>query len=381
VKKPKTRKPRDDHPLATVPPETARRFTDALVRWQRVHGRHDLPWQRTRDPYRVWLSEIMLQQTQVGTVIPYYERFLARFPDIASLASAPVDDVMQLWSGLGYYTRARNLHRAAQEIVAAHGGRFPRAAAEIEELPGIGRSTAAAIAAFSFGVRAAILDGNVKRVLARCFGVEGFPGAPAVESTMWSLAESLLPDTDIEGYTQGLMDLGATLCTGRNPQCGACPMSSICVAHLAGRVAELPVPKPRKAVPHRTTVMLVLSDGDAVLLEKRPPAGIWGGLWSFPEAPDEPAAMALARERFGVRRASLRRLPVLRHGFTHYSLDITPLVLGVTRRALTAAEPRAVWLSHDVARDAALPVPAKKVLAALLLGEQAALFEETEEDL
>ncbi len=223
-------------------------FADRLIAWQRHNGRHDLPWQGGHDPYRIWLSEIMLQQTQVDTVIPYYQRFLARFPDVASLAAAPVEDVMALWSGLGYYARARNLHRAACTIVEAHGGAFPRSAAEIAGLPGIGRSTAAAIAAFAYGERAAILDGNVKRVLCRIFGVEGFPGEKAVENRLWALAESLLPEHEVGRYIQAQMDLGATLCTRGKPACSRCPFADDCVARRENRVAELPTPRPKKVV-------------------------------------------------------------------------------------------------------------------------------------
>lgn len=361
------------------------RFAARLVEWQRTHGRHDLPWQRTRDPYRVWLSEIMLQQTQVAAVMPYYERFLARFPDIGALAEASVDDVMQLWAGLGYYSRARNLHAAAREVASRFAGTFPTALDDIVSLPGIGRSTAAAIASFCFGTRAAILDGNVKRVLARVFGVEGFPGEARVERTLWALAESLLPARDSEAYTQGLMDLGATLCTPRNPACARCPMNDLCVAHRDGRQASLPTPRKRPAVPVKSTVMLVVTDGLSVLVEKRPPTGIWGGLWSFPEAADEAGAHALARERLGVVAARARWLPQLKHGFTHFALHIAPLVLDVPRGdaagANVAREPGLVWLPLDAADGAALPVPARKIVAALLAGEQAALFEEAEEDL
>jgi len=298
-------------------------FSVRLIAWQREHGRHDLPWQNTRDPYRIWLSEIMLQQTQVSTVIPYYARFLARFPDVAALAAAPADDVMTLWAGLGYYTRARNLHRCAQVVVEQHGGRFPESVEALAELPGIGRSTAAAIASFAFGARATILDGNVKRVLARVFGVEGFPGEKKVENGMWLLAESLLPvnatDDDISAYTQGLMDFGATLCARGKPDCVRCPFAVDCVANVTGRQRELPAARPKKTVPTRRTWMLLLRDGDTVMLEKRPPSGIWGGLWSLPEAADEAALVQLARD-FGAT-ADVSPLAPLTHVFTHFRLD------------------------------------------------------------
>ena len=258
-------------------------FAARLIAWQETHGRHDLPWQQTRDTYRIWLSEIMLQQTQVGTVIPYYLRFLDRFPDIATLAAATQADVLGYWAGLGYYARGRNLHRAAQLIVSEHAGRFPAAAEQIAELPGIGRSTAAAIAAFAFGARGAILDGNVKRVLTRVFGIEGFPGKPAVERELWALAESLLPENGIEIYTQGIMDLGATLCTRSRPDCGECPMRGLCVAEREGSQARLPTAKPSRQIPERQSTVSIFFDGSSVLLERRPPTGIWGGLLALPE--------------------------------------------------------------------------------------------------
>ncbi|MBI4990065.1 MAG: A/G-specific adenine glycosylase [Rhodocyclales bacterium] len=328
-------------------------FPLALIRWQKQAGRHDLPWQskgRARDPYRVWLSEIMLQQTQVTTVIPYYQRFLARFPDLASLAAAPTEDVMALWSGLGYYARARNLQRAAQDVVARHGGRFPRRVADIETLPGIGRSTAAAIAVFAFGARAAILDGNVKRVLARVFGIEGFPGEKTVEARLWALAESLLPESELVAYTQGLMDLGATLCSRSKPRCGDCPVAAQCVARRQGRIAELPTPRAKRAVPQRSVMLLVLRSRGRVLLERRPPKGIWGGLLSLPELPDG---------KLPRRYAGAVPLPVLRHAFTHFRLDITPLLCKVSR--CNTAE-GCVWLSLKKLDEAPLPAPVRKIL-------------------
>src|SRR6185503_10899350 len=230
-------------------------FAARVIGWQKKSGRAGLPWQGIRDPYRIWLSEVMLQQTQVSTVIPYYQRFLERFPDVKALARATEEDVLELWSGLGYYSRGRNLHRAAQEAVRAHRG-IPTARAKLEELPGVGRSTAAAIAAFSSGAREAILDGNVRRVLARCFAVSGYPGAPAVERKLWELAESLLPEHDIEAYTQGLMDVGATVCTRSRPRCGECPLSSRCEALRLDKVSSYPAPRPRRPLPIRSTVMM-----------------------------------------------------------------------------------------------------------------------------
>jgi A/G-specific adenine glycosylase len=342
-------------------------FSTRLIAWQRVHGRHDLPWQNTRDPYWIWLSEIMLQQTQVSTVIPYYVRFLARFPDVNALAAAPLDDVMTLWAGLGYYSRARNLHRCAQVVSAEYGGHFPRTVDELAQLPGIGRSTAAAIASFAFGARATILDGNVKRVLARVFGVDGFPGEKRVETALWTLAESLLPDAahedDVTAYTQGLMDLGATLCVRGKPDCGRCPFAADCVANVTGRQRELPAARPKKTVPTKKTWMLVLTAGDAVLLEKRPPTGIWGGLWSLPEAADEDALAAVAHSFGGAEQ--LQRLAPLTHTFTHFKLDIEPR-LAVSRGShAQAADAETAWVPLAEIDSFGLPAPVRKLLGAL----------------
>lgn len=339
------------------------RFSTRLIAWQKQHGRHDLPWQQTRDAYRIWLSEIMLQQTQVGTATPYYLRFLERFPDIATLAAAAQEEVLEYWAGLGYYARARNLHRCAQTIVAEHGGVFPASAAQISELPGIGRSTAAAIAAFAFGQRGAILDGNVKRVLTRVFGIEGFPGKLAVERELWTLAESLLPENmvagEIEIYTQGIMDLGATLCTRNRPDCGNCPMRGICIAERDGRQGELPTAKPAKAVPERAVTVSVFIDGDRVLLQRRPSSGIWGGLLALPEGEPEQLAIAL-----GLIPQATTPLPELRHTFTHFRLTISPLLCRVSAPA-ACNEPGMEWLPLARIGDAALPTPIRKILAAL----------------
>ncbi len=342
-------------------------FATRVINWQRLHGRHDLPWQNTRDPYRIWVSEIMLQQTQVSAVVGYYQRFMLRFPDIAALAAAPSDEVMRHWAGLGYYSRARNLHAAAKIIAAEHGGVFPQGREEIEALPGIGRSTASAIRAFAFGARAAILDGNVKRVFARHLGVAGYPGEPKIEKQLWERAEALLPAKDVEAYTQGLMDLGATLCTRTRPRCGDCPLAADCAALRDGRTAELPTPKTRRAVPRRETVMLVLMGEGAVLLEQRPPVGIWGGLWCLPQADDEPAARRLA-ESLGGRWKSREPLSVIEHGFTHYHLTIRPLLLQAQPPARGVAEPGRAWLPLGEAHQAALPAPVKKLLVALAGG-------------
>ncbi|NMG45421.1 A/G-specific adenine glycosylase [Aromatoleum toluvorans] len=348
-------------------------FATRLIAWHRKHGRHDLPWQATRDPYRIWLSEIMLQQTQVDTVIPYYARFLARFPDLASLAAAPVDDVLALWSGLGYYARARNLHKAAQAVVAQHGGAFPRRAAEIAELPGIGRSTAAAIAAFAFGERAAILDGNVKRVLCRAFGIDGFPGERAVEQRLWALAEALLPQTGIGTYIQAQMDLGATLCTRGRPACGRCPMAEICVALRDERVAELPAARPKKAVPQRhARVAVIVADG-RVLLERRPPSGIWGGLLALPEVPEHEAdAARWVAARYGLTPRGATTLAPLNHAFTHFRLEITPVRVDVAPAGHAVADGDHRWLALADLEGAGLPTPVRRILTELARAPQEA---------
>lgn len=341
-------------------------FAKSLIDWQRRRGRHELPWQASRDPYRVWLSEVMLQQTQVASVIPFYERFLTRFPDLEALAKAREEGVLRLWSGLGYYARARNLHRAARAIVEAPGGRIPDTMRGLARLPGLGRSSAAAIAVFAFGRREAILDGNVKRVLARSFGVEGFPGLRAVEARLWQLAESLLPRRGIERYTQALMDLGATVCLRRAPRCEACPLARGCVARRTGRVAELPAPRPRRRVPLRRKTWLVLMCRGRVLLECRPAPGLWGGLWAFPEAPAR-GVVGFCRRAFGMEVEPVGELEPLEHGFTHFRLQARPALYRVVRTAPRAQEPGRRWFTPGAGVRAAVPVPVRALLGRLAL--------------
>jgi len=340
-------------------------FAGRIIRWQLAHGRRGLPWQGTRDPYRIWVSEIMLQQTQVAAVIPYYVRFLERFPDVGALAAAPASTVMAAWAGLGYYSRARNLHQCAQAVVARHGARFPRTVEELVALPGIGRSTAAAIAAFAFGARAAILDGNVKRVFARHFGVDGYPGTTAVERQLWTIAEGELPARDIEVYTQGLMDFGATRCVRSKPRCGECPVAATCVALRDGRTGELPTPRPVKRRPVRHATLAIIHDErGALLLVTRPPSGIWGGLMSLPEfdaeADDHGLAAAIAR-RYALDVDLREHLPELRHEFSHYSLIMRPRIARI-RRALGAADPAAQWVFGADLAGVALPAPVRRLL-------------------
>jgi A/G-specific adenine glycosylase len=337
------------------------KFASALIAWQKRHGRRGLPWQGTRDPYRIWLSEVMLQQTQVAAVIPYYERFLRRFPTIELLASASEDEVLQLWSGLGYYARGRNLHAAAKAVVGR--GAFPRTAEEIAGLPGIGKSTAAAIAAFAFGERAAILDGNVKRVLARYYGIEGRPGEKAVETRLWAHAAKLLPKNGIETYTQALMDLGATVCTRSAPRCDACPVRASCEARRANRVAEIPAPRPRRALPQKAVTWLLLRHQGRVLLEKRPSPGIWGGLWSFPEAPPKDIG-GYCVANLGCEIIRKHEMQALEHGFTHFRLQIRPLLCEVAARPRLES-PGRQWLELEQAHDAAVPTPVRKLLTLL----------------
>jgi A/G-specific adenine glycosylase len=350
-------------------------FSATVIAWQKRHGRHALPWQNTRDAYRIWLSEIMLQQTQVTAVIPYYQRFLQRFPDVHALAEAPVEDVMAHWSGLGYYTRARNLHRCARMVVEAYDGRFPADPEVLAQLPGIGRSTAAAIAAFAYGARAAILDGNVKRVFARVFGIDAYPGEKKVENALWLRADALLPQEGIEPYTQGLMDLGATICTRGRPACGRCPLAPRCVAFQTGRTSELPVRQPKKAVPEKHAAMLIIEHDGHVLLQQRPDNGIWGGLLSLPEVggfvplegqvKEVPALTEQTLQQAVAPHGTLmgsERLPVVFHVFTHFRLHIIPYRVRLAKRLLMAAQDGHVWMPLNAMEQAPLPAPIKKLL-------------------
>ena len=338
-----------------------------LLNWFDQHGRHDLPWQQPRSAYRVWLSEVMLQQTQVATVIPYFQRFVGQFPDVQSLATAQQDDVLALWAGLGYYARARNLHKAAQLVVSQHGGEFPRSVEELEALPGIGRSTAGAISAQAYGVRAAILDGNVKRVLARMYAVSGWPGESAVAKTLWQHAETLTPDERLADYTQAIMDLGATLCTRTKPRCLLCPWQSQCAASESGLQENYPGKKPKKVRPQKAVQMLVvLNERGELLLQKRPPTGIWGGLWCLPEtevsiAPDE------AAEQLGLQAEFLRALPVVPHAFSHYDLDIEPKQLSLKAVAVVQEADQQWAPLQQPSQWPGLPAPVKKLL--ILLGQ------------
>lgn len=342
-------------------------FAQRLIQWQINGGRHDLPWQLNRDPYRIWLSEIMLQQTRVSTVIPYYQHFLQRFPSLGALAAAPLDSVLELWSGLGYYSRARNLHAAAQQIMANHGGRFPQRIADITALPGIGRSTAAAIAVFAFGDAQAIMDGNVKRVFARHFGVTGFLGSVVLERQLWRLAEDLLPPQEVEAYTQGLMDLGATVCTPVRPLCKDCPLTRSCTALATDQVGVLPARRLKKKLPQRHTRMLILRHNADICLEKRPLSGIWGGLWSLPEIDHGTDIGSHCRHRFGVEVMENTALRVVKHSFTHFSLHIQPQLLDV-QRLPHISETGRIWVDPQTALNSAIPAAVRKLLSQLTIG-------------
>jgi len=335
-----------------------------VQRWQQAQGRHDLPWQHTRDPYRVWLSEVMLQQTQVATVLAYYARFLARFPDVQALAAAPQDDVLALWSGLGYYSRARNLHRCAIAVVSEHGGRFPASSQALAALPGIGRSTAAAIAVFCFGERAAILDGNVKRVLTRALGFDGDLALAAQERRLWAAAQALLPSDDVACYTQGLMDLGATLCVARGPQCGRCPLADLCVAHAQAAPQRYPVKTRKLKRGHREHALLWLSRGDSLWLTQRPQSGVWAGLWSLPEFDDPTRLNVLA----GAWPGQGQWLATIEHVLTHFDWTLRPLKWTLPARGADAAAaveatlPAGRWVTRDAALTMGLAAPVRRLL-------------------
>ncbi|WP_286807060.1 MULTISPECIES: A/G-specific adenine glycosylase [unclassified Marinimicrobium] len=340
-------------------------FARAVLRWFDRHGRKHLPWQQNINAYRVWLSEIMLQQTQVTTVIPYFERFMERFPTVEALAEAPVDEVLHLWTGLGYYARARNLHRCAQQVVSEHGGAFPRSVEALSDLPGIGRSTAGAIASIAYGEHAAILDGNVKRVLARHYAVPGWPGQTAVQNALWEYAEVNTPKRRVGDYTQAMMDLGATLCTRTRPQCDQCPVNDSCIARAQGNPTDYPGKKPKKDKPVKAVQFLMLRNpaGD-ILLQQRPPQGIWGGLWGFPELAREKDAQVHVQDHYG-EVVDREIWDSYRHTFSHYHLDITPVLLQLAREPDRVGERAQTWYRLDRPEALGLAAPVKKLLQQL----------------
>ncbi len=339
-------------------------FAERVLAWFDVHGRKDLPWQ-VDDAYAIWISEIMLQQTQVQTVIPYYERFMHRFPDAVTLADAPLDDVLHHWSGLGYYARARNLHAAAVIIRDVHGGEFPTAFDDVQALPGVGRSTAGAIIALSSGKRHAILDGNVKRVLSRHAAIAGWPGKAGVANALWELAEQHTPTDRVSDYTQAIMDLGATLCTRSQPRCATCPVHVDCRAYAMDAVDQFPGRKPKKSKPLKETTMLMAVSRDALYLERRPAAGIWGGLWSLPEV-DEDSIEDWCERRGGTPDVEVVHWQTLRHSFSHYDLDIQPVVVRMPREAGAVEDGEdAVWYRLDDNPPGGIAAPVQKLIDTL----------------
>jgi A/G-specific adenine glycosylase len=342
-----------------------REFAARLLRWFDAHGRHDLPWQHPRTPYRVWLAEVMLQQTQVATAKPYFERFVQALPDLPALARASEDSVLALWSGLGYYSRARNLHRAAQLCMTRHDGELPTDFDSLAALPGIGRSTAGAILAQAHGLRFAILDGNVKRSLARLLGIDGWPGEAATAARLWAASQTLLPDSRLPDYTQALMDFGATLCTRARPACDCCPFRSDCAALAQDRVGELPTRKPGRALPQRHCVMLWLEDAEGrIALQRREGPGVWRGLWSLPEATDEDHAARWLQAQVRFEAAAQRSLPAFEHVFSHYRLQIQPLRIGPVEPLPAVAESGALgWFRADETAGLGLPAPVRRLLA------------------
>jgi A/G-specific adenine glycosylase len=346
--------------------ETSSAVAPALIAWHARQGRHDLPWQTDRTPYRVWVSEIMLQQTQVTTVIPYYTRFMQRFPDVRALADAPIDDVLHLWTGLGYYARARNMHRSAVVVRDELGGKFPDTFEAVASLPGIGRSTAGAILALSQGQRFPILDGNVKRVLSRYFGVEGSAMERAVSERLWQLADACTPAQAVDVYTQAIMDLGATVCTRRKPLCAYCPLSEGCVARQTGRQHELPSPRPARERRLRKVFMLVaVRDDGSVLLERRPESGVWGGLWCLPEFDTSTAASSYIQQSLAKVQDEPRALSLVEHAFTHFDLVITPLLARCVGNAGVMDASQNVWYNTRAPARIGLPAPVKTLLEGL----------------
>ena len=342
-----------------------RGIAEPLIQWHARHGRHDLPWQRERTPYRVWVSEIMLQQTQVSTVLGYYERFLQRFPDVATLAAASADEVLHLWSGLGYYSRARNLQRAARCVLAEHGGSLPDEREALARLPGIGRSTAAAIVALAHGRREAILDGNVKRVLARYFGIDGAAGKRETQQELWRRSEQCTPKAQVALYTQAIMDFGAMVCTRRKPLCTKCPLSGRCVALHSGRVDELPAARAAARRPRRGIVMLLARRKDGqILLQRRPEQGVWGGLWTLPEFASRQAAWRFCRTKLQRARLESEALPLMRQAFTHFELEITPLRASCSDSCAVMEGPQMLWYNPREPARIGLPAPIAALLSA-----------------
>lgn len=345
-------------------------FSERVLAWYELYGRKNLPWQQDKQPYTTWLSEVMLQQTQVITVIPYFETFLRRFPTIVDLADAHINEVLHLWTGLGYYARARNLHKAAQIVRDQYQGQFPTEFEQVLALPGIGRSTAGAILSLSLGQPHSILDGNVKRVLSRWAAIEGWYGKKAVENTFWQLAEQLTPAQQVDKYNQVMMDLGATICTRSRPDCDNCPVSTDCKAFNIGTPTAFPSKKPKKTIPVKKVQMLLLRHKDNIFLEQRPPAGIWGGLWCFPERDDSiPLETQLAR--YGIADHQAQPLTGFRHTFSHFHLDISPLLVEINTISThqIMEEEGSLWYNINQPATVGLAAATKKLLTSLELRE------------
>jgi A/G-specific adenine glycosylase len=353
----------------------AQQFSARLLDWFARHGRHTLAWQTNPTPYRVWVSEVMLQQTQVATVIPYYERFMARFPTVASLASAPLDEVLHLWTGLGYYARARHLQSCAQALIANHGGELPSNLDTLMALPGIGRSTAGAILAISRGQRQPILDGNAKRVLARVFGIAGNPGASSVSAALWAQSDACTPASNVAKYTQAIMDLGATVCTRSRPACTMCPLNAGCVAAIEGRQAELPGRKQKRARPAREATLLIAESGSngsiAVFVQRRPASGLWGGLWSPPQFDSERDALDWCRKEIGEPCLEPYTLPPIDHAFTHFDLRLKPLSVRCQPKTPVHDGDDRLWYAIAAPPRIGLPQPIRQLFERLRTSRKA----------
>ncbi|MEQ4838142.1 A/G-specific adenine glycosylase [Enterobacter hormaechei] len=345
----------------------ASQFSAQVLDWYDKYGRKTLPWQIEKTPYKVWLSEVMLQQTQVATVIPYFERFMARFPTITDLANAPLDEVLHLWTGLGYYARARNLHKAAQQVATRHNGKFPETFDEVADLPGVGRSTAGAILSLSLGKHFPILDGNVKRVLARCYAIDGWPGKKEVEKRLWEISEAVTPAKGVARFNQAMMDLGAMVCTRSKPKCELCPVNNLCVAYANHTWTQYPGKKPKQTLPERTGYMLLMQHGDEVFLAQRPPSGLWGGLYCFPQFEDEASLRAWLEQR-GIAADTLTQLNAFRHTFSHFHLDIVPMWLPVSSFTSCMDEGTALWYNLAQPPSVGLAAPVERLLQQLRVG-------------
>ncbi len=350
----------------------ASQFAQQVLEWYDRFGRKTLPWQLEKTPYKVWLSEVMLQQTQVATVIPYFERFMARFPGVGDLAAAPLDEVLHLWTGLGYYARARNLHKAAQQVVTLHGGEFPADFTAIAALPGVGRSTAGAILSLSLGLHFPILDGNVKRVLARCYAVSGWPGKKEVEKRLWQISEEVTPASGVSEFNQAMMDLGALVCTRSRPKCEICPLNSGCEAYATSSWASYPGKKPKVTLPERSAIFLLIKNGNNVWLEQRPPSGLWGGLYCFPQFASEAALQTWLKQR--AITGELQQLTAFRHTFSHFHLDIVPVLLEEPSFGSLMDEAGGLWYNLAQPPSVGLAVPVERLLHELRYPQQPSLI-------